>query len=337
MVISTAQMNKSYYAAPRCPGTLKDGFSSYNPSTLRSLFNGKSVFHVLPEPALGIAWEKAVVNETHFGEQQWFRMHLKKNVLVPDPKGGWMLKTVFSGSGNVNFPLEQAANEHLCLQLAAQVFELETVPNALMFFPDGQPALICKYLNSVYPQNNYLEGYIDFVELMGATYKEMSGRMMREYSFQHLAVLIDKLVSASLIAKERFFAQVVFSWLVSNGEAHLKNYGLVKTDRSDYVMAPVMNVMCTQIHQPGPEISAPGGLFAGDRDTAEFREYGHYTRNEFSAFGARIGLLPNRVDKILNKFVEGRILAVELIEKAFLPDEVKSSFRYFLLEKLSRL
>ncbi len=330
-------MNKSNYAAPRCPGTLKDDFDTYNPSTIRSLFNGKRVFHVLPDPAIGIAWDNAAVNEPHFGGQQWFRMTLKKNVLHPDPKGGWMLKTVFSGEGNVNFPLEQAANEHLCLQLANQVFDLETVPNALIFFPDGQPALICKYLNSVYPQNNYLEGYIDFVELMNTTYKEMSGRMTREYSFQHLAVLIDKLVSASTIAKERFFSQVVFTWLVSNGEAHLKNYGLVKTDRSDFVMAPMMNVICTQIHKPGPEISAPGGLFIGDRNTSEFREYGHYTRNEFSDFGERIGLLPNRIDKILNKFTEGRILAVELIEKAFLPDEIKSTFRYFLLERLSRL
>lgn len=330
-------MNRSYYAAPRCPGTLKDGFTSYNPSTLRSLFNGKSVFHVLPGPALGTEWDEAAVKDLHFGGQQWYRMQLRKNVPVPDPRGGWMLKTVFPGAGNVNFPLEQAANEHLCLQLASQVFDLETVPNALIFFPDGQPALICKYLNSAYPQSNYLRGYVDFVELMGTTYKEMSARMMREYSYQHLAVLIDKLVSASVITKERFFAQVVFSWLVSNGDAHLKNYGLVKTDRSDYVMAPVMNVMCTQIHQPGPEISAPGGLFSGDRNTPEFRESGHYTRSEFSIFGARIGLLPNRIDKILNKFTEGRILAVELIERAFLPEEVKNSFRYFLLERLSRL
>ncbi|MBL0339827.1 MAG: hypothetical protein IPP71_02285 [Bacteroidetes bacterium] len=126
-------MNKSYYATPRCPGTLKEGFESYNPSTLRGLFLGRSVFHVLPEPPLGIEWEKAQINGPHFGGQQWYRVQLIKNQLVPDLNGGWLLKTVSPGTSDVRFPMEQAGNEHLCLQLASQVFDIETIPNALIF------------------------------------------------------------------------------------------------------------------------------------------------------------------------------------------------------------
>ena len=31
-----------------CPGTLSEGFTSYSPSCLRNLFNGKKVNHILP-------------------------------------------------------------------------------------------------------------------------------------------------------------------------------------------------------------------------------------------------------------------------------------------------
>ena len=31
-----------------CPGTLAEGFSTYSPSCIRNLFNGKKVSHILP-------------------------------------------------------------------------------------------------------------------------------------------------------------------------------------------------------------------------------------------------------------------------------------------------
>lgn len=330
-------MNKSQFATPRCPGSLKDGFATYNSATLRGLFNGHRVFHVLPEAPQGIKWADAQIHSNHFGNQQWYRMQLEKNILKPKANGGWLLKTVSSGAGNVQFPYEQAANEHLCLQLAAQVYELECVPNALIFFPKGQPALICKYLGTHLPQKNYLPGYIDFGILLENSFKELTNRVSKDYSYQSLALLIDKYVAASLIVKERFFSQVIFSWLIANATAHMQNFGLVRTSRGDYDLAPLQHQMCTVIHEPGPEIAPPGGLYKGDKESPEFREYGHYTRNEFTSFGRRIGLFPARIEKILDGFVAGMIPASELIDKAFLPEEVKNLFRYNFMERLFRL
>ena len=34
-----------------CPGTLKEGFDTYSPSTLRNVFDGKKVSHILPYDA----------------------------------------------------------------------------------------------------------------------------------------------------------------------------------------------------------------------------------------------------------------------------------------------
>jgi serine/threonine-protein kinase HipA len=39
-----------------CPGTLAEGFTTYSPSCLRNMFNGKKVNHILP-------YEQAQQNE----------------------------------------------------------------------------------------------------------------------------------------------------------------------------------------------------------------------------------------------------------------------------------
>jgi serine/threonine-protein kinase HipA len=137
--------------------------------------------------------------------------------------------------------------------------------------------------------------------------------------------------------KERFFSQLVFSWLIANASAYMKNFGVVQTSRGDYVMAPLFNMLCTRLHELGPELAAPGGLFEGDRDTSEFREYGHYTRNEFIAFALRSGIMKVRAEKILDQFVEGAAKANELINRAFLPEEARNIIRYNFMERLSRL
>ena len=103
------------------------------------------------------------------------------------------------------------------------------------------------------------------------------------------------------------------------------------------MLAPLSDVLCTRVHELCPEIAAPGGLYSGDRDTIQFREYGHYTRNEFSEFARRLGMRKNRYEKILDDVVAARYEAGRLIEKAFVPDEATSIIRYYFNERVLRL
>src|SRR4030095_10427158 len=115
-------MNRTEFAAPRCPGSLKEGFSSYCPAVLRSVFQSKQVFHVLGLPVSDPQWELARIPDNQVNGQHRYRMKLVKNQLIPHPKGDYLLKTVFPGKSDLRFPLEQTANEHLYFQLANQVF-----------------------------------------------------------------------------------------------------------------------------------------------------------------------------------------------------------------------
>ena len=318
-------MNRAGLWAPRCPGTLKDGFDTYCPATLRKLFGGKKVFHVLEASFSEKEWSAAKIPGDHFGSQQWFRIKQVKNQLLPDRKGTLILKTVFPNTSALRFHMEQPGNEHFCLQLATQVFQLETINNALIFFPDGQPALILETFSPA-------QSFVDF-----ETLQHQSGSAKPVSSYRQLATLIDSTCAASVIAKERFFSQVIFSWIIANASAYAKNMGMVKTTRADYTTAPIFTAMCTRLHELGPELAMSGGLFEGDKNTPEFRENGSYSRNEFTAFGNRIGLMPARIEKILDHFVAGKEPAEQLIERAFLPNEAKAILRFNISERLMRL
>lgn len=318
-------MNKSAYAAPRCPGTLKEGYNTYSPAFLKRMFEGRKIFHVLPANFDPEEWQLAEIHGQHFGEQKWYRMGLNKNELVPDEHGSYILKTTFPGSSTLRFQMEQAGNEHLCMQLAKQVFQLPVIENGIIFFPDGQPALICKSFTTA-------ECFTNFDVL-----QKQNNRLRSMTSYVQMSQLIESSCAAVMIAKEHFFRQVIFSWLIANGNAHAKLAGVIKTTSGDYTPSPLFSAMCTRLHELGFELAMPGGFFDGDKSTPDFRENGHYTRSEIESFANRIGLMHARTEKILNGFISGKDKALALIQCALLPEEAKAIIRFNFMERISRL
>ena len=326
-------MNKSGYETPRCPGSLKEAFTTYNPGTLRWLFSGRKVFHVLEGSPWGNMWEQSQIHGNHFGGQSWYRMVLNRNKPEPHPLGNYILKTVNEVNPTLKFPNEQAGNEHFCLQLARQVFEIDVIPNAMIFFENGQPAFIGKYDDHFPVKGNLLQGGFGTL----AAQPESLIEIPANYTIFDLAGIINELVAAASVARERFFQYVLFSWLIANGHAYVNRFRLHKTERGDYMLAPLSDILCTRVHELSPEIAAPGGLYSGDRDSAQFREYGHYTRNEFTEFARRCGIRKNRYEKILDDMVAARYEAGKLIEKAFMPEEATNIIRYYFNERVLRL
>jgi serine/threonine-protein kinase HipA len=129
-----------------CPGTLAEGFSSYSPACLRNLFNGKKVSHTLPFASAQTSEESAALFiETRQrisipGVQEKLSLRLEKNRLrltKPGEHGLYLLKPI---PRDVKHAAQVPANEHLTMQIARQVYRINTAENALIFFADGAPA-----------------------------------------------------------------------------------------------------------------------------------------------------------------------------------------------------
>ena len=133
-----------------CPGTLAAGYNTYSRTCLNRVFNGRKVNHLLPydSPATNDATDILFLENRMLmsisGVQEKFSVLLDKNLLrltTEGEQGTYILKPVPNIGKN---PDQMPANEHLTMQIARQVFGIETAENAMIFFKNGQPAYITK-------------------------------------------------------------------------------------------------------------------------------------------------------------------------------------------------
>src|SRR6187402_898866 len=123
-----------------CPGTLAPGYTTYSTTCRRRVFLGRKVSHLLPYPSAstnGKAAEEFLDNQKQMsisGVQIKYSVILDKNKLRltrPGERGTYILKPIPTGIDHAD---QLPANEHLTMQIARQVFNIETAENALIFF-----------------------------------------------------------------------------------------------------------------------------------------------------------------------------------------------------------
>ncbi|MFT7772274.1 HipA domain-containing protein [Roseateles sp.] len=133
-------------------------------------------------------------------------------------------------------------------------------------------------------------GFEDTAALAGLRVRDILSDRKYQGSYQRVAELLRQfqLHSSNL---HRFFEQVDFSIMVRNGDAHLKNFGLLYRSREDVWLAPMFDVVRTSIYK---YTQSPGGpeledrtlalkLFAGKHQTKSYP-----TTDELVDFGRRV-------------------------------------------------
>lgn len=221
------------------------------------------------------------------------------------------------------------ANEHLTMQLARQVYHIETAANALCFFRDGEAAYICRRFD-VGPDGSKFQQE-DFASLAGLT--SANGGSDYKYSnlsYEECADIIRRYVKASPVEILKFFRIVVFNYLTLNDDAHLKNFSLINRGDGEYHLAPAYDLINTSLHLRMPRIFAlDKGLFKEGMHQSDTRTI---ERHDFEEFGRRIGLSERLINRELDIFAFCQPLAEQLISRSFLSENLKhhylQSFNY---------
>lgn len=314
-----------------CPSTLQEGFSTYSPTALKSLFDGQKISHILDfcspnaDSSDKEAYLKNVGRISLSGVQPKASLIVKSNQLVKpaeDERGTYILKpapTVYTLYDRKYCP----ANEHLTMQLASQVFHIETAANGLCFFRDGEGAYICRRFDVGPDGHKYQQE--DFASLAGLT--NANGGSDFKYSnlsYEECADIIRKYVKAAPVEILKFFRIVVFNYLTLNDDAHLKNFSLINRGDGEYHLAPAYDLINTSLHLGIPRIFAlDKGLFKEGMQLSDTSSIG---RKEFEEFGHRIGLASRLIKRELDVFAAEYPLAKELIDRSFLSDSLKRSY-----------
>jgi serine/threonine-protein kinase HipA len=321
-----------------CPGTLAEGFDTYSKPCLKKMFNGKKVSHILPYFPSQISEsdaEKFLENRKRIsvsGVQEKLSMVLDKNELRltnAGERGTYILKPVPRDLLKTD---QVPANEHLTMQIASQVFGIQTAENALVFFKNGEPAYLTRRFD-VKPDSTRW-GKEDFATLAGKTAENDGNDFKYKFSYEEIGDLIKKFIPTYRIEMEKFFAIVVFNFLFSNGDAHLKNFSVIETESGDYKLSPAYDLINTRIHVHDTDFALDKDLFTDNFQSERKKNTGKTGLDDFIEFANRLEIIESRRLKILEPFLQKQPLVEELIQRSYLSEPTKRA--YLLLYQTKR-
>lgn len=311
----------------RCPGCFKAERNTFCTPCRKRLFDGKKVPFVLPfsrpdyeKTKLKIAHERMSIS----GVQTKISLTLKEGRLeMVDSGGHYILKPIPHGSFK-RLDLVPI-NEHLTMQMARQVFDISTAENTLVAFEDNEFAYLVRRFDIQPDGMRSLQE--DFAQIAERTEESHGKNYKYDFSYEEIAQLIRKHVATYPVDLERFFKLVVFNYLVNNGDAHLKNFSLIRNEQTgEYNLTPAYDLLNTRLHVPDEHRTALE-LFRDGFETESHMRNGYFAYDDFVEFAQRLGLVEKRFRRILESFIASKEAMFSLIDGSQLPDDCKELYK----------
>lgn len=321
-----------------CSGCYSETAKSFCPKCRRKLFDGTNVSSVLnfdaPKADNLAAFQKNTKRLSISGVQLKYSLHLEENELVLTEKNGQYILKPIPPSRHLIAVEDIPENEHLTMQIADRLFKINTATNGIVRFRDGERAYITRRFDVKPDGSKYMQE--DFAQLLSRTSDTHGETFKYEGTYEEIGLLIKRFVAAAIPALEDFFRVIVFNYIISNGDAHLKNFSLIRTDNGEYRLAPAYDLMSTILHTPNESDTALD-LYAGSFDSSYYSEYGCYGRPDFLELARRLGLIKRRAIEILDGLILKEVQVVEFVEKSSLSNDCKQAYIHNVRDRLRRL
>lgn len=330
-------LNKIEY----CPGTLAKGYSTYSRACLSKVFKGKKVSHILPyDSPSSNADTNELFDESRkrlsiSGVQEKFSVLLEKNKLrlIKDGEQGEYILKPIPGAGKRQE--QMPANEHLSMQIAKQIYGIETAENALIFFKNGAPAYITKRFDIIEDvslpsgQANKL-AQEDFASLAGRTPQTHGEHYKYIGNYLELFQLLKKYVPAYLLEASKLLKIIIFNYLFSNGDAHFKNFSLIETSMGDFKLSPAYDLLNTRIHIEDKDFALDEGLLPGSLSQGKIIQ-------QIKTLSEQAGINEIVYNNILMNMTNHSDLVEKLTFSSFLDEKTKRSYFQSYQTRLKKL
>jgi serine/threonine-protein kinase HipA len=317
-----------------CPGTLAEGYTTYSRSCLSKLFKGKKVNHILPYDAPSSNPETAALFDDNrkrlsiSGVQEKFSVLLDKNklrLINEGEQGEYILKPI-PGSGKR--PDSMPANEHLTMQIAKQVYGIEVAENALIFFRNGSHAYITKRFDLKEDGSKLAQE--DFASLLGRTPQTYGEQYKYSGNYFELFEIMKNIVPAYLIEASKLLKVLLFNYLFSNGDAHLKNFSLIETSMGDFKLSPAYDLLNSRIHIEDKDFALDDGLLP--------KSMGHgKVFSQFRILSENAGINKKVYDDIINTMLNKTDLVEKLTFSSFLDKKTQRNYFQSYQTRLKKL
>ncbi len=317
-----------------CPGTLKEGHQSYSSTALKRVFNGKKVNHILPyqSPASNevtdAQFEDNIKRISISGVQEKFSVLMEKNklrLIKEGEQGHYILKPIPNAGKNRE---QMPANEHLTMQIARQVFNIETAENALIFFSNGDPAYITKRFDV--KEDGSKRAQEDFASLAKRTPQTHGEHYKYLGNYYELFELLKKYVPAYSVEAPKLFQLILFNYLFSNGDAHFKNFSLIQTELGDHKLSPAYDLLNSRMHIEDKDFALDEGFLPPALTKGKIHE-------QFYVLGELAGISTKIINSIFSSLTSKKEEVLSLIHNSYLSDKMKRKYEQAYLTRLKKL
>ena len=317
-----------------CPGTLKEGVTTYSKTALNRLFNGRKVSPTLPyeSPATNTLTEELFKENRKrlsiSGVQEKFSVLLEKNklrLINEEEQGQYILKPIPNAGKQTD---QMPANEHLTMQIARQVFGIETAENALVFFKNGDPAYITKRFDV--QEDGTKWAIEDFASLAHRTPQTHGTDFKYTGSYLELFELLKKYVPAYPIEAIKLFKLLLFNYLISNGDAHFKNFSLIETSLGDFKLSPAYDLLNSSIHIEDRDFALDDGILPPNKSNGKIKD-------QFFNLAKIAGISENQSAKVFENITTNEDKVLALINLSYLDDKTKRNYIQAYQTRLKKL
>jgi len=317
-----------------CPSTLAKGYKTYSNTALRRVFYNKKVSAILnyDSPASNES-TNALFRENRkrmsiSGVQEKFSILLDKNklrLIQKSEQGQYILKPIPNVGKNVG---QMPANEHVTMQIARQVFNIETAENALIFFKNGDPAYITKRFDIKNDKTKWAQE--DFASLAERTPQTHGEGFKYAGNYLELFTILKRYTPAYAIESIKLFKLILFNYLFSNGDAHFKNFSLIETPLGDFKLSPAYDLLNSRIHIEDNDFALEEGLLPPTLTQGKIS-------NQFHVLGEQAGISVKQIEKVFKDLTSKQQKVLKLIEASFLNEKMKRNYTQAYQTRLKKI
>lgn len=224
-----------------CGNLLDDSGSHYHLSCIKKFFGTKDLpaIELKKENLEDLAERSVKTGKTVAGVQKKLSLHLESSAgrsrltLVGYP-AGYILKPESSEFQKL------PQSEFVAMKLA-ELWKIKTVPNALFQMADGSLAYIAKRIDRT-GEKIAMEDFCQLGERL--TEDKYKG------SYEQCGKIISKYSAMPVADKSDFFNRLLFCFIIGNNDMHLKNFSLIETAGSVFVLSAAYDLVSVQIVNP---------------------------------------------------------------------------------------
>ena len=229
------------------------------------------------------------------------------------------------------FAADIPANEHLTMQIASKVFGIRTAENELVTLADGEYAYLTKRFDR---RDGVAIRQEDFCQLAGRSEETHGDNYKYDASYEELAELMRRFCPSAAVENPKVFFIILFNYVFSNGDAHLKNFSLFQSPQGDYILTPAYDLLNTRIHFPGDPSATGLDFFADGHFTERYETLGFYSSADFIELGACFGVSEAEVRRDLARFSAKAEEVERMVSGSVLSAEAKALYANFFRDRL---